>query len=429
MTSIRPVIAIAHPLQQHSYRLSNAIEDSGRLLRYYTTVYYRGQRPLYRLLERVLPRATADRMRGRSSPVFGHRVRQFHELLGLAYLFVIRLDLGKLIEPLLYDILTRSFGHRVAKDVRRDADVSVLIMYDTTAFDCFVNLSRHRPDVIRVLDMSSAPASLIRRTLLQELARRQQFRRSVEGRLRRYSPSRCERHMRELDLSHFILVPSQFVVEALVHVGIARDKLLLCPYGVEESLVPGGHSEDRPEAGPMKFLFVGRVEAAKGVFYLLDAFSRFMPNECSLTVVGSIECEPEDLAPYRGAVTFTGPLDRDGVWRAYEAADVYVMPSLFEGFSLTILEAMSAGLPVIASTRSGGADLIANGREGFIVEAGSTGALADAIEWAVTHPEDMSKMGPRAVMVARRQTWAKYTDCVQAALQTILASRGDPGMK
>lgn len=429
MTSKRPGVAIAHPLQQHSYRLSNAIEGCGRLLRYYTTVYYRGQRPLYRLLERILPRGTATRMRGRSSTVFGHRVRQFHELIGLVYLFVIRLDHKKLVEPLLYGILTRSFGRRVAKDVQRDADVSVLIMYDTAAFDCFVNLDRHRPEVIRVLDMSSAPASLIRHSLLEELGQRQQFRKSVEVKLRSYSPSRCERYMRELELAHFILVPSKFVLEALIHVGIARDKLLLCPYGVEASPVKGGHMEVRPNAGPMKFLFVGRVEAAKGLFYLLDAFLRFQSNVCSLTVVGSIECEPADLTPYRGVVAFAGPLAREDVWRAYEDADVYVTASLFEGFSLTILEAMSAGLPVIASTRSGGADLIANGRDGFIVEACSTGALVEAIEWAVTHPEDIRRMGAHAAMVARDQNWAKYTDCVQRALQTILDSRGELGMK
>lgn len=413
-------VTIAHPLQQHSYHLAEAIEATDALLRYYTTVYYKGDRLLYRALNRFLPRDTAGRMRGRSSVVIEPRVRTFHALLGIFYLFAIRVDHRKIVEPIIYQLLVRLFGRRVAKDLRRDAEASFLVMFDTTAYECFRELDRHRPDIVRILDMSSAPAALIRKILLQELALRESFRKSVSVKLRSYTKRRCKRYMQELTLAHHILVASSFVLESLVEVGVSREKLILCPYGVD--LRPSSGAQTRPPipTPPMNFLFVGRVEAAKGIHYLLDAFSHFDPDVCSLTVVGSIECEPEELDDYRAKVTFTGPLSREQVHAAYANADAYVAPSLFEGFGLTILEAMSSGLPVIASTNSAGADLINDGCEGFVVEAGSTSALRDAVQWALDNPDEFAQMGRRAALVARNYTWSRYNEEVQAAFETIV---------
>lgn len=428
MTSNSRNVAIAHPLQQHSYRLAEAIESTGTLLRYYTTVYYKGERPIYRLLDRCLPTNTANRMHGRSSAKIEPSVRAFHAVLGVVYLLAIRIDHNKIVEPILYQLLVRLFGRRVAKDLRHDSAASCLVMYDTTAYDCFRQMRRYRPDIVRILDMSSAPADLIRKTLIQELATREPFSQSVRVKLRSYTERRCRRYMNELSLAHHILVPSTFVLESLVEVGVPREKLILCPYGVDVPSNSTAQSRRQVGTRPMGFLFVGRVEAAKGIHYLLDAFSRLNPNLCSLTVVGSIECNPEDLDKYRPRVTFTGPLGRKEVLAAYRAADVYVMPSLFEGLSLTILEAMAAGLPVIASTRSAGADLIRDGVEGFVVEAGSSTALMEAVSWALDHPDDMALMGRRAASVVQNYTWRHYSERVIAAFEalTVLGRWGPP---
>lgn len=415
-------VTIAHPLQQHSYHLAEAIESTGALLRYYTTVYYKGERPIYRILDRCLPTDAANRMHGRTNAAIEPRVRAFHTVLGVVYLLAIRIDHNKIAEPILYQLLVRLFGRRVAKDLRHDSSASCLVMYDTTAYECFRQMHRYRPDILRILDMSSAPAELIRETLIQELAMREPFRQSVRVKLRSYTERRCRRYMHELALAHHILVPSTFVLESLVAVGVPREKLTLCPYGVDFRSTSIAERRRPVGTRPMRFLFVGRVEAAKGIHHLLEAFSRFDPNLCSLTVVGSIECHPEDLDKYRSSVTFTGPLGREGVLAAYGAADVYVMPSLFEGLSLTILEAMSAGLPVIASTRSAGADLITDGVEGFVVEAGSSTALTETVSWALDHPEDMALMGHRAALVARNFTWGHYSRRVKTAFEAFTAS-------
>src|SRR5206468_9345000 len=81
--------------------------------------------------------------------------------------------------------------------------------------------------------------------------------------------------------------------------------------------------------------------------------------------------------------------------------DVLVFPSLFEGFGLVITEAMSQGTPVITTERTVGPDIIDHGQNGWIVEAGSTEALQQAIEELIFKPELVAETGLKAIETAR----------------------------
>ena len=89
-------------------------------------------------------------------------------------------------------------------------------------------------------------------------------------------------------------------------------------------------------------------------------------------------------------------------------ADGLVLPSLFEGFGLVILEAMAAGLPVITTQNTGGPDVIEEDKEGFIVPAGSVEALRQKMEWFIKNPEKAIEMGKAAHRKAKEFTWEEY---------------------
>ena len=93
-----------------------------------------------------------------------------------------------------------------------------------------------------------------------------------------------------------------------------------------------------------------------------------------------------------------------------------VFPSLFEGFGLVILEAMAAGLPVIASRNTGGPDVIEEEKEGFIVPAGSVEALREKMGWLIQNPSQAVEMGHKACVWAQRFTWKIYGEKYQAML-------------
>jgi len=77
----------------------------------------------------------------------------------------------------------------------------------------------------------------------------------------------------------------------------------------------------------------------------------------------------------------------------YQKADVFVMPSLADSYALVVLEAMSAGLPVIISENAGTADLIENGREGFVVPIRNTREIAEKLTFLYENRERCAHMG------------------------------------
>ena len=79
-------IIVAHPLQQHSYKLATALEKSNMLKSYYTTVYYKENRFVYKILNKVLGKENIKRMKGRSNSFFDRKVFQFNEILGLLHI-------------------------------------------------------------------------------------------------------------------------------------------------------------------------------------------------------------------------------------------------------------------------------------------------------------------------------------------------------
>jgi glycosyltransferase involved in cell wall biosynthesis len=89
-------------------------------------------------------------------------------------------------------------------------------------------------------------------------------------------------------------------------------------------------------------------------------------------------------------------------------ADLFVFPSLAEGFGLVIGEAMSCGVPVLTTTNTGGPELITDGREGWCVPAHDADALAERIEWAYANRDELYEMGRRARSRAEQWTWADY---------------------
>jgi glycosyltransferase involved in cell wall biosynthesis len=102
--------------------------------------------------------------------------------------------------------------------------------------------------------------------------------------------------------------------------------------------------------------------------------------------------------------------------RQYRAADVFVLPSLAEGFGHVLLEALACGTPVITTTRSAGPDLIRNGREGFVVGPADSVALAGALQWCLDRPAELAAMRRAARDRAEAFTWQTFRTRVAAAV-------------
>jgi glycosyltransferase involved in cell wall biosynthesis len=108
----------------------------------------------------------------------------------------------------------------------------------------------------------------------------------------------------------------------------------------------------------------------------------------------------------RLAIEVLGRLPREEVFSLMQQASFLVFPSeWYEGFPMTIAEAFACGLPVLASRLGAMAELVEDGRTGLLFEPGNPDDLAEKVEWAWTHPEEMKKMRKEA----RKEFEEKYT--------------------
>ena len=163
-----------------------------------------------------------------------------------------------------------------------------------------------------------------------------------------------------------------------------------CGYPVER-IVPFMHVVDSRPAQHMpvrcdhkEILYVGQLIARKRVDLLLRAFSQLAMPSARLRIIGN-GAEKHSLEQFAGQLgiaermNFSQGMPNAEIGAAMAAADVLVLPSRFDGWGAGVNEALMVGTPVICSNRCGASDVIENGRNGYVFEAGNAGALLERL--------------------------------------------------
>jgi len=237
-------------------------------------------------------------------------------------------------------------------------------------------------------------------------------------------PVIMERELAEYAQADAIAIPTAYVAETFMARGVARDKLIVNPYGIDEArLKPPCRRSDR--SGKPKILFVGQVGVRKGVATLLRAFAR-LRGRAELHLVGPVEpaFRPILRREIGEDVYLHGSLSGDSLAAAYAGADVFCLPSVEEGFGLVLLEAMAAGLPVIATDVTGGRDLVVPEVNGWMIPAGREEPLSEVLRDALSGRRRLAEMGA----AGRRRideafTLAHYCDRAAQGYRNLLRAR------
>jgi len=141
---------------------------------------------------------------------------------------------------------------------------------------------------------------------------------------------------------------------------------------------------------PLRVLFLGQVILRKGIQYLIEAARLLEKEAIHFDIVGSIGISEEAVASATSNMTFHGPVSRDRTDEFYRAVDLFVLPTLSDGFALTQLEAMAHGLPVIATPNCG--EVVSDQVDGLIIPASDSNALAEAFQLLIQDPEKLRSM-------------------------------------
>ncbi|MGQ0642037.1 MAG: glycosyltransferase family 4 protein [Gemmatimonadaceae bacterium] len=168
-------------------------------------------------------------------------------------------------------------------------------------------------------------------------------------------------------------------------------------------------------------LFVGRLEPRKGFPIAVRAFARLAQeySDLQLIVVGEgVEREAVEMLPraLRTRVHLLGRVSDSVLPGYYAAADVFVAPATgSESFGIVLVEAMAAGLPIVASDIDGYREVVRHGREALLVRRGDPVALADAVQRLVENPAEARALREAGRVRARRYDW----DTILATLDGI----------
>ena len=170
----------------------------------------------------------------------------------------------------------------------------------------------------------------------------------------------------ECELADRIVVNSIWSRDLLIKAGISAAKLCVVPLAYDDSTHTPPRKTTFPEtftsANPLKVLFLGQLSVRKGVLELLEAAELLLGQPVQFHFVGSLKLSIPTRYHALPHVFFHGSVPRSEVLRWYDYADVFLFPTHSDGFGLTQLEAVSNGLPVIASQHCG--DVVHDGYNG-----------------------------------------------------------------
>ena len=152
---------------------------------------------------------------------------------------------------------------------------------------------------------------------------------------------------------------------------------------------------------------------------MLEAWRKAAVPDAELLIVGSWLLAESKLKALSAGVRFIGPVGPERLRELYRESDVFVFPSFFEGFGLVILEAMACGVPVIASERSAGPDVLDESC-GRVVRAGDVDQLVETLRWFGSNRDRLPGMKRAARAKAETLTWTNYRRAVAEAVAALI---------
>lgn len=289
-------------------------------------------------------------------------------------------------------------------------------------------INKNKPDVIHTYEhaalktLQTAKALGIY-TIYEQLSQHHGFFTSiVEAQLKQYpllksnhsdllinekAIARNARRDEELAIADLILCNSSFTKRTLVNAGVPETKIKVIPLAFPKTLDTVAIKDKN---SPIKFLYAGNQSIRKGTHLLFEAWRQcgFETDEAELWLIGSINKELLLNKELPSNVIIKENIPHQQLMELYQQIDVFVLPTLADGFGMVVTEAMSQGVPVIATENSCGPDIIDHKKNGWVIPAGDISALANAMRWAVNNRNSLSEMGMNALQKAKSWQWADY---------------------
>jgi glycosyltransferase involved in cell wall biosynthesis len=406
--SVSRKILVFHPGTQHSWQTAHALQETGRLAAYVTSIFYDPRRWPYKL-EAVAPAGLAELL---------HKEFSRFEYTGLNRDLVVTLGIAEWLERLarragasslareIDRLGNRRFARRLSPYVRLP-DVQGLWGYNGSALETFE--AGKRLGKYNILDRTAADWRAFNE-IMDEVY--EEYREFFESAAYRVSQAQIDRDVREYALADAILVGSKFAAATIASFedrSIAQ-KVRVMEYGIGGGLRFESITRTVESNRPVRFIYVGQVSAAKGVHLLLKVFSKLSHKAATLTIVGGMKMPRTAFSKYANDISYVPTVPRALVPSLLSKADVLILPSYFEGAGIVLYEAMAAGLAIIQSPNAAS---VATPSTGIMLSEVSERAVEEAVHFTLEDAQRLSSWKEQARMGALRYTFEAYAERVR----------------
>ncbi len=393
-------ITLSHAGKQHSYHLAKALLDLRQLEGFYTSSYV-SPAWLQKLFTQSGNQFFTRRFKeGLSSP-FVHSHWHFE----LAE-FIARKFQGKsqAVQDLVYKRDT-DFDRMMARKIP-DLKADVFWGFQGSCFDSLK--AAKDSGKLAVCELATAHVVQARKILAEEARLQPEWADSIDN---LYFPAAYEKRLEEEPhRADIVISASDFTTRTLTDSGIAAEKIRKLSLGFEAAHIPFSTEARNFEERPLRLLYAGTLTQRKGLSYLLEAAESWAGGkEVELHLVGGIQGSGKAFEKRRQLVHYRPAVSQAEMFQLYTEFDALILPTLFEGFGLVLVEAMAAGLPVIATSHSMAPDIVEQGSNGWIIPIRDEAAIRDAVQQLRSLDDEAYSAMRRAARTSALQfTWENY---------------------
>ncbi len=267
-----------------------------------------------------------------------------------------------------------------------------------------------------IYDMPSPEHDFVERLLAPEFERFPGLKTSYRKMAERKHRERTDRRRMEWELADLAVANSTFTADSWRSAGWQEKSVAVIPYGAPPV---SDIKQSLSASGPLRCLWAGTFSVRKGAHYLIEAL-RAMGDEArhvEISVYGAVTLPEEILKQAPPSIVFRGSVPRSELFAAMQSSELLVFPTLCDGFGLVVNEALAQGLPVLTTRRAGAADLIREGINGWIIEAGSTVTIIEGLRRCLSVRDELPSMREAARETAASWQWSDYRKAIAKAMR------------
>jgi glycosyltransferase involved in cell wall biosynthesis len=409
-------VVVAHSGPRDGYQVALALSEADLLDGLITDLYWPHDHPGAQLLEGMASERGAAALRFRNNPELASQHVTCCAFSGLSALLMRKLGAPFWCKRKAIRWSDAQIGRRAGRRAARRR--AALLSYSYYGYHAFSAAPVNTPKIL--FQLHPHPLS-VRAILSRELAVNPECSASVLQEWELALPERDFNNlMEETRMAQHWIVASSFSRNTLVEHEVPPEGIHVVPYGIDLTRFVAPCQRRADSSRPLKLLFVGTINQRKGIGYLLDAMDLLEPGSVELVVCGRVVDDLTIFRRHRAKVQIKSSVSEAELSQAYRNADLFVLPSLAEGFGHVLLEAMASGLPVISTTRTAAHDLIEPGVEGYVIEPGKADVLSQCIRWCVEHRGQLVEMGRAARRKAELFTWPRFRWRIASIVREIL---------